>query len=41
MRKFRIELHEWYSKDEDGSDLGHQIHKTFYIEQNEGEKKHF
>jgi hypothetical protein len=39
MRKFKVEIHEWYSKYDDASDKGHKIHKTFYIEQNEGEKK--
>ena len=41
MRKFKVEIHEWYSKYEDGTDRGHLIHNTFYIEQNEGEKKTF
>ena len=37
MRKFAIELNEWYTKDEDRSDIGHTIKKLEY-EQEEGKQ---
>ena len=37
MRKFTIELNEWYTKDEDRSDIGHTIKKLEY-EQEEGKQ---
>jgi len=33
MRKFAIELNEWYDKDVNGSDIGHTIHKLTYIQE--------
>ena len=37
MRKFAIELNEWYTKDEDRPDIGHTIKKLEY-EQEEGKQ---
>ena len=37
MRKFAIELNEWYKKDDDGLDIGHTIHNLTY-EQEEGKQ---
>ena len=32
MRKFNIELNEWYKKDIDGSDIGHTIRELVYVQ---------
>ena len=37
MRKFAIELNEWYKKDDDGCNIGHTIHNLTY-EQEEGKQ---
>ncbi len=37
MRKFAIELNEWYKKDVDRTDIGHTIKKLEY-EQEEGKQ---
>ena len=33
MRKFAIELNEWFDKDVNGDDIGHTIHKLTYIQE--------
>lgn len=38
MRYFRVELNEWYAKDNDGSDIGHTI-RILTFEQEEGVQK--